>query len=119
MRAEEQTSRHLLLAVVTTAFSTVLVLVTIVMAWELWVIPLMAAGCFFAWLLHIARAGSDSFFEHLCAGLLLTEFFFFGVHETSLPDIPAVACVLILALFILNKKRVLYAIVSLYALELI
>ncbi len=119
MRAEAQTSRHLLLAVVTTAFSAVLVLVTIVMAWELWVIPLMAAGCFFAWLLHIARAGSDSFFEHLCAGLLLTEFFFFGVHETSLPDIPAVACVLILALFILNKKRVLYAIVSLYALELL
>ena len=39
----------------------------------------------------------------------LTEFFFFGVHETSLFDIPAMACILILALFTLNKKWILYS----------
>ena len=44
MRAGEQTSRHLLLAVITTVFSGMLGLVTVVMAWELWTIPLMAAG---------------------------------------------------------------------------
>ena len=119
MRAEEQTSRHLLLAVITTVFSGFLSLIVVVMAWELWMIPLMAAGCFSVWLLHIARIGSKALYEYLCAGVLLAEFFFFGVHEIILFDIPAVACVMVLALFMLNKKRLLYMIQALYVLVLL
>ena len=119
MRSEEQISRHLLLAVITTVFSGMLSLVTLAMAWEFWMVVLVAAGCFSVWLLHIARIGSEMLYENLCTGLMLTEFFFFGVHETSLFDIPAVACVLILALFMLNKKWVLSVILSLYVLELL
>ena len=51
--------------------------------------------------------------------MLLVEFFFFGVHETILFDIPAVACVMVLALFMLNKKRLLYMIQALYVLVLL
>ena len=118
MRAEEQTSRHLLLAVIVTVFSGLLGLITLFLAWEFWVIPLMMAGCFGVWLLHIARLGSNTLYENLCAGLMLIEFFFFGVHESSLFDMPAVACILILALFMLNKKWILYAAAALYALAL-
>ena len=119
MRAGEQTSRHLLLAVITTVFSGMLGLVTVAMAWELWMIPLMAAGCFSVWLLHIAKIGSGVFYENLCAGFVLLEFFFFGVHESSLYDIPAMACIIVLALFALNKKWVVYALEALYALALL
>lgn len=119
MRAEEQTSRHLLLAVISTVFSGMLCLITAVMAWEFWTIPLMAAGCLSVWLLHIARIGLDVLYENLCAGLALLEFFFFGIHEASLYDIPAVACILILALFMLNKKWILYVLEALYVLELL
>ena len=119
MRAEEQTSRHLLLAVIVTVFSVTLSLITIAMAWESWVVPLTIAGCFSVWLLHIARVGSDAFYENLCAGLLLVEFFFFSVHETSLFDASAVACILILALFMLNKKWMLHTIECLYVVELL
>ncbi len=119
MRAEEQTSRHLLLAVIATASSVILSLITVVMAWEFWTIPLMAAGCFSVWLLHIAKLGSDAFYEYLCAGLMLLGFFFFSIHETSLYDMPAVACAMILALFMLNKKRVLYVLEALYVLALL
>ena len=119
MRAEEQTSRHLLLAVVTMLFSGLLSVVTVLLGWEFWMIILMAVGSCSVWVLHIARIGSDSFYENLSAGLLLTEFFFFSVHKTSLLDIPAVACILILALFMLNKKWILHMIVSLYALGLL
>lgn len=119
MRAEEQTSRHLLLAVITTIFSGILILVTVLMAWEDWMIPLIAAGCFSVWLLHIGRFGSDSLYENLCAGVLLTEFFFFGVHRASLFDIPIVACILILALFMLNKKWMMNGIMGLYVLEVL
>ena len=119
MKAWGQTSRHLLLAVITTVFSGMLGLITVVMVWELWTIPLMAAGCFGVWLLHIAKIGSDAFYENLCAGLLLLEFFFFGVHESSLFDIPAVACIIILALLMLNKKWVLHMLEALYVLVLL
>ncbi len=118
MRTEEQTSRHLLLAVITLAFSGMLSLIAVVMAWELWAIPLMAAGCCSVWLLHIAHLGSDTLYENLSAGLILIEFFFFSVHETSLFDLPAVACVIILALFMLNKKWILHVIECLYVLAL-
>ena len=119
MRAEEQISRHLLLAVIVTVFSAMLGLVTAVMAWELWVVPLMAAGCFSVWLLHIAKIGSNAFYENLCAGLILLEFFFFGVHASTLYEIPAVACVVILALFMLNKRWVLYVLQALYVMDLL
>jgi signal transduction histidine kinase/CheY-like chemotaxis protein/HPt (histidine-containing phosphotransfer) domain-containing protein len=119
MRTEEQTSRHLLLAIVTTSLSAMLGLITIVTAWEFWAVPLMAAGCFSVWLLHIARIGSDVMYENLCAGLLLVELFFFGVHESSLYDIPAVACIIILSLFMLNKKWILRMIDALYVLVII
>ena len=94
-------------------------LVTIIMAWEFWMVPLMAAGCLSIWIFHIARLGSDRLYENLCAGFLLTEFFFFGIHSSSLFDIPAVSCILILALFMLNKKWILYVAASLYVLELL
>ncbi len=119
MKAGEQTSRHLLLAIITTVFSGVLALIVPAMAWELWMIPLIGAGCLSVWLLHIGKIGSDTAYEALCAGLMLLEFFFFGVHEASLFDIPAVGCVIILALFMLNKKWVLYALVGIYILLLL
>ncbi len=119
MRAEEQTSRHLLLAVISTVFAGVLSVTTVVMGWELWMVALMAAGCFSVWFLHIARVGTDAFYENLCTGLMLVEFFFFSVHETSLFEMPAVACILLLALFALNKRWILYALMSLYVLVLL
>ena len=119
MRAREQTSRHLLLAVITTVSSGMLGLITVTMGWELWTLPLMAAGCFSVWSLHIAKLGPDIFYEDLCAGLILLQFFFFGVHGSSLFDIPAVACIIILALFSLNKKWILYVLAALYVLVLV
>lgn len=119
MRTDEQIGRHLLLAVITTVYSVVLIMVTIVMAWELWIVPLIAFGCLSIWLLHIARISSDALYENLCAGVILLEFFFFSVHDTSLFDIPAMACILILALFMLNKKWILYVTAALYMLALL
>ena len=119
MRPGEQTGRHLLLAVIITVFSSILSLVTLVSSWEFWIILLVTAGCFSVWVLHIVKLGSDTFYENLCAGLMLTEFFFWGVHESSLFDVPVVACILVLSLFMLNKKWILHMIVVLYVLLLL
>ncbi len=119
MRPEEQTSRHLLLAVIITVLSGILSFVTLVMSWEFWMILPITAGCFSVWILHITKLGADTFYEDLCAGVMLIEFFFFSVHESSLYDIPALACILVLALFMLNKKWILHAIAALYVLALL
>ena len=119
MRPEEQTSRHLLLAVIITVLSGILSFVTLAMSWEFWMILLITAGCFSVWILHITKLGADIFYENLCAGVMLIEFFFFSVHESSLYDIPAMACILVLALFMLNKKWILHTIAALYVLALL
>ena len=46
-------------------------------------------------------------------------FFFFGVHESSLYDIPAVACMVILIFSMFDKKRLLYMMAALYVVELL
>lgn len=119
MKAERQTSEHLLLASVSTAFSLALMLLIVIMSWELWMIPMIAAGAFGVWFLYIGRSGSEKQYENLCAGLILVEFLFFGVHSASLFDIPAVACIVLFIFSMLDRKRLLYMTAVLYVLELL
>ncbi len=116
MRTEEQTSMHLLLAVIVSVFSVMLFLITAALSWELWTIPLIMTGCFSVWCLHIGRIGSELVYENICAGVMLTEFFFFGVHRTSLFDIPSVVCIMILVFSMFDRKRLLYMTAALYVL---
>ena len=115
MRTEAQTSMHILMASTLSILSVILSLITLSMMWELWMIPLIIISCLAVWWLHIGRIGSDLLYENICTGLLLIEFFFFGVHHTTLYDIPLVACVVLLLLSLLNRKRLLYMAAALYA----
>ena len=119
MREEEQTSIHLLLAGIVSAFSVMLILITIVMSWEQWMVPVIAVGSFGVWCLHIGRFSRGMFYEYLCAGLMLIEFFFFGVHTESLFDIPAVACIMIFIFSLLDRNRLLYMTAGLYSMVLL
>lgn len=119
MRAKGQTSIHLLLASIVTIVGVMLILLTIAMSWELWMVPIILMGNTLIWILHIIRAGSETFYENLCAGLLLVGFFFFGVHRSILFDIPAIACMLILVFSMFDKRRLLYITAALYGLVLL
>ncbi len=118
MRTEEQTSVHLLLASIVTVFGVILILTTIAMSWEFWMVPIIVIGSSIVWYLHIGRAGSNVFYENLCIGLLMVGFFFFGVHKIVLFDISAVACMLVLIFSMFDKKQLLYMMVGLYMLAL-
>ena len=119
MRTKGQTSIHLLLASIVTMFGTMLILLTLSMSWEHWMIPIIVMGNTMVWFLHIGRAGTEGFYETLCAGLLLVGFFFYGVHSAVLFDIPAVACMILLVFSMFDKKRLLYITIGLYLLELL
>ena len=118
MRTKGQTSIHLLLASIVTLFGVMLILITLAMSWEAWMVPIIVIGNSLVWILHIGRVGSETFYENLCAGLLMIGFFFFGVHDIVLYDIPAVACMLLLIFSMFNKKRLLYMTAGHYLLEL-
>ncbi len=119
MREEGQTSIHLLLAGIVSAFSVMLILITIVMSWEQWMVPVITFGSFGVWCLHIGRFSRGMLYEYLCAGLMLIEFFFFGVHTESLFDIPAVACIMIFIFSLLDRNRLLYMTAGLYSMVLL
>ena len=115
----EQTSIHLLLASIVTMFGVMLILVDLAMSWELWMVPVILVGNTLVWILHIGRTGSETFYENLCAGLLMVGFFFFGVHRISLYDMPAVACMLILVFSMFDRRRLLYMTAGLYLVVLL
>lgn len=119
MREHEQTSIHLLLAVIASTFSIMLIMIALAMSWEPWIVPLLIIGCFVIWWFHIGRDGSELLYENLCAGLMLLEFFFFGVHGDVLYDIPVVACMLLLIFSLRDRKKLLYMTAGLYILELL
>lgn len=119
MRTKGQTSLHLLLASIVTIFGVMLILITLALSWEPWMVPVILIGNTLVWCLHIGRAGSETFYENLCSGLLMVGFFFFGVHKITLFDIPSVACMIILVFSMFDKRRLLYMTAALYVLELI
>lgn len=119
MRTEAQTSMHLLMAGTLSILSMLLSLITLTLSWELWTIPLMTVGCLVVWWLHIGRVGSEMLYENICTGLLMLEFFYFGVHESSLYDIALLACIVLLLLSLLNRKRLLYIALALYVAQLL
>ncbi len=119
MKASTQTSTHLLMALAATMLSAMLILITLIMSWELWMIPLTIIGSGIIWWLHIGRIGSVMLYENLCAGVMMVEFFFFGVHEGSLFDIPLIACTLLLVFSLPDRRRLLYMTAAIYVLELL
>ena len=119
MREERQTGKYLLLASIASIYSAMLVLITLIMSWEVWMIPLIVFGVFGVWCLHIGRIGSEALYENICAGLILVEFFFFGVHSGILFDMPAVACIMILVFSMLDKKSLIYMTLVLYTVQVV
>ena len=119
MRTEEQTSTHLLLASIVTVFGVMLILTTIAMSWEFWMVPIIVIGSSLVWCLHIGRSGSNALYQNLCIGLLMIGFFFFAVHSAVLFDISAVACMLVLIFSMFDKKQLLYMMLILYLLSLL
>ena len=71
MRTEDQTSIHLLLAAIVTVFGVFLIVITLALSWEFWMIPIILVGNTIVWCLHIGRVWSGSFFKKLCVGLLV------------------------------------------------
>ena len=116
--AEEQMGIHLMMAGIASVFGVLLILATFVMAWEQWMVPLIAAGIFALWGLHIGRTISEHAYEYVCAGVMSVEFFYFGAHGDWLYDTAVIVCIVLFMLAFLNKTQILYLVGIVYVLLL-
>ncbi len=82
---------HLFLLVSYTLFSIVLICETILLSWELWVIPLIIISIVFCWFLHISGNMAEKYRLWVFTIIILFTFFFYGIHATSFYDL---ACVI-------------------------
>ena len=59
---------------------------TIMMSWELWVIPVMLVGVLVSWGLHLTQFMSVRARIWIYTLLMMTSFFFYGIHVSSTYD---------------------------------
>lgn len=118
-RTEGKTNVHLVLAILVSVFSLMLIVVTCTLSWEMWMIPLIVLGMLLVWGLRIVPLVGENAYEYLCSGIILFVLFFYGVHETSLYDLPITMGVFIIMLSMLDKKLLLWLSVCTYLLVLL
>lgn len=119
LKAETKISSHLVMLTIVSVFSIILIIVTCVLSWEMWMIPLIVTGVIAIWSFHIDHNVSSSFFENICAGMMLVEFFYYAVHEASIFGMPVVICVLLFILSMLDKKYFLHIAAVIYIVALL
>lgn len=122
-KMSEQTKRktnvHLILAILVSVFSVMLIVVACTLSWEMWMIPLIVVGMMVVWGLRIVPLLKEDAYEYLCTGIILFVLFFYGVHESSLYDMPITMGVFIIMISMLNKKFLLYLSAFTYLLALL
>ena len=108
--------------VVVTAYTVLtiaLMSVTALLSWELWMLPLMLVALVSVWVLHITQGLTDKMRSYYYTVLILIEFFFYGVHSTSLFDLPILLLLILFIFVLLGETGAIYLAVGTYVLELV
>ena len=81
---------HILILAIYTIFSLMLIGESILMSWEIWALPLIVMGVGTSWWMHISQSIHEKARLWFYAILWMTEFFFYGIHFTSMFDMSAI-----------------------------
>ena len=119
VQAEQWTGAHLVMVGVYTAFSILLIIFTLILSWEMWMIPLLIIGIISVWFIHISQFGTEQFQRYLYITLMLVELFYYGAHEDGFFDLPLAMSVLILVLPTFDEVRLVYVVVATYLVEVL
>ena len=83
-------SSHLSILLCYTIFSFILVIESLLLGWEKWVLILIVVAVTASWFLHIQNRFNDRARLWIYSILMMCTFFFYGIHETSTFDLIAV-----------------------------
>ena len=108
-------SSNLMLLVSFTIFAAILIVESLLMGWEKWVLFVIAFGILVSWVLHINHRSPVYFRIWTYALLMMCSFFFYGIHTTSTFDL-AVVMAAIMALYTMTglKKMITLCQVTFY-----
>ena len=84
-----QTSHQVLLNAYT-VFTAILIVESLLLSWETWVLPMMVMGVIVAWGLHISQIISTYYRIWIYVSLIMATFFYYGIHSTSTFDMTVV-----------------------------
>ena len=110
---------QLVMATAYTILTAALMAVTIVLGWELWMVPLLAIALVFVWVLHIMQGLTERIRTYNYVILILIEFFFYSTHSTSFFDIPILLILILMLFMLIDELPALYMTLFMYALALI
>ena len=91
-----------------TIFGIILIAESVLMGWELWVLPLIALSIITCWIMHIVRRPSENYRMLIVSIIIMVTFFFYGVHPTSFFDMAPVAAGIIIIYTVAGEKRLIY-----------
>lgn len=94
-RSEEILEAHRSALTVASLLFLALIVETLVMQWETWAAAYLAAGILLMWSCHFSRSVSLEHRVPLYVILMLGAFFFYGIHKTSLFDVPIIAIIML------------------------
>ena len=81
---------HILILVIYTLFSAVLIAESAILDWETWPVLLIIIGIATSWWMHISHALNDHARLWFYAVMMMAEFFFYGIHTSSLFDMSVI-----------------------------
>ena len=81
---------HILILVIYTLFSAVLIAESAILGWETWPILLIIIAIGTSWWMHISHALNDHARLWFYAVMMMAEFFFYGIHTSSLFDMSVI-----------------------------
>ena len=97
---------HLSLVITLIAFSTVLVILNVTLAWEKWTIPLCIAAIPVCITMHVIKKPQDQFRIYIYSAILLMEMFYYCSNvETIFDSTPVI--VVLLVVFSLTREKVI------------
>jgi len=98
---------HLIILVTFTVLSVVLIGESILMGWEKWVLILIGIGVIISWMMHITHKPSEKVRLWIYSGMMMADFFFYGIHLTSTFDLAIVMSALILLCTLTGEKALI------------
>ena len=97
---------HLAAVITMTVFSAMLIVLNIILGWEKWMIPVVAAGAVICLVMHISGKGSPRMRIYFYALFLIFEMFYYTVNIDAVND--SAALIVILAfIFSMSGERLL------------
>ena len=110
-KASEQSelfhSSHLMVLITFTLCTALLIGESILMGWELFILPLICVGVIICWVVHFRQDASPVFRVRIYGILMMCTAFFYGIHQTSTFDLAIVMAMLIVLFTTTGMKELI------------